>query len=74
MLELRFAIFIRTENMDYNIGDRVTTKKTHACGGNEWEIIRTGADIKIKCLTCGRIVMLSPDKFRKSIKGVVKND
>lgn len=60
--------------MEYNIGDHIITKKAHACGGKEWEIIRTGADIKIKCLTCGRIVMLSPDKFRKSIKASTKND
>lgn len=52
----------------YKIGDTVTTKKPHACGGNNWEIVRTGADIKIKCLNCGRVIMLDLDKFRKSIR------
>lgn len=48
--------------------DRVTMRKPHACGGNEWEIIRTGADIKIKCLHCGRIVMLDRGDFLKRVK------
>ena len=44
--------------MEYNIGTVVTLKKGHPCGTNEWEIIRTGADFKLKCKGCGRIVMV----------------
>ena len=44
--------------MRYQVGDRVITRKPHPCGGREWEIVRVGSDIKIKCLSCGRIVML----------------
>ncbi|MGN0771207.1 MAG: DUF951 domain-containing protein [Christensenellales bacterium] len=63
--------------MDYKIGDVVTTKKPHPCGGNKWEIIRTGADYKLKCLTCGRVVMLDGESAKKAIKSLakdVKND
>ena len=35
--------------MTYNVGDKIISKKSHACGSNEWQIVRTGADIKIKC-------------------------
>lgn len=54
--------------MLYSIGDRVVTKKPHACGGSEWTIIRVGADFKIKCLTCGRVVMLDIDALKKAVK------
>ena len=54
--------------MIYNLGDKIISKKTHACGGNEWQIVRTGADIKIKCQKCGRAIFLSPDELQKIIK------
>ena len=52
----------------YRIGDRVVTKKPHPCGGSEWEITRTGADVKIKCTTCGRTVMIPLPDFDKRVK------
>ena len=57
---------------EYNVSDIIITKKTHPCGSNRWEIIRCGLDFKIKCLGCGRIVMLTRDKFVKSVKNVEK--
>lgn len=58
---------------EFNLGDIVETRKGHPCGSNNWEIIRLGADIKIKCVGCGRIVMLPRVKFEKSVKKIVKN-
>lgn len=57
----------------YNIGDIVETKKDHPCGSKQWEVIRVGADFKIRCLGCGRIVMLPRPQFEKSVKKVVKS-
>jgi hypothetical protein len=57
----------------FNLGDIVETKKEHPCGSKTWEIIRLGADIKIKCTGCGRIVMLPRPKFEKSVKKIVKS-
>ena len=59
--------------MEYKVGDKVITRKAHPCEkrSNEWEIIRVGADIKIKCLGCGNIIMLSRYKFEKSIKEII---
>ena len=52
----------------YLVGDNVTTRKPHACGGCDWQILRVGADYKLKCLKCGHVVMLSSDKFHKAVK------
>jgi len=41
------------------VGDRITLKKKHPCGGSDWEVYRIGADIGMKCLTCERRMMLS---------------
>lgn len=54
--------------MIINLNDRVKTKKNHPCGGNTWEIVRVGADFKLKCEKCGHIVMLPREKAIKSIK------
>jgi len=58
--------------MDIQVGDVVTTKKQHPCGGNEWEVLRRGADFKIKCLKCGHVVMLERVKFEKKVKKIKK--
>lgn len=58
--------------MEYNIGNIVTLKKGHPCGANEWEILRTGADFKLKCRRCGRIVMVTRKVFEKSVKKIVE--
>lgn len=57
----------------FYLGDIVETKKVHPCGSKEWEVIRVGADIKIKCTGCARIVMLPRVKFDKSVKKIVKS-
>ena len=53
---------------EIRIGDVVQTRKQHPCGSSEWTVIRTGADIKIKCNGCGRIVMMDRDVFLKRRK------
>ena len=57
----------------FYLGDIVETKKQHPCGSKQWEVIRVGADFKIKCLGCSRIVMLPRPKFEKSVKKVIKS-
>lgn len=59
-------------NKEFELGDIVEMKKQHPCGTNRWEIIRTGADIKIKCVSCGRIIMIPRVKFEKSLKQVLE--
>ena len=51
--------------------DVVQMRKAHPCGSDQWTVIRVGADIKIKCLGCGRIVMLDRAVFLKRRKKVL---
>lgn len=53
------------------VGTKITTKKPHPCGSTEWTVIRTGADYKIKCNGCGRVVMLSVPDFEKRLKKII---
>lgn len=54
--------------MNVKVGDKIISKKNHPCGGNEWEVVRTGADFKIKCVTCGHVLFLSYDEVKKMTK------
>ena len=53
------------------LGDIVQMRKTHPCGSDRWTIIRVGADIKIRCSLCGRIVMMDRADFVKRMKKIV---
>ncbi len=55
----------------FNLNDKVIMKKPHACGENKWQITRLGVDIKIKCLNCGREVMLDRLEFTRKLKKVI---
>lgn len=57
---------------DLGIGDRVRLRKPHPCGGYEWRVVRLGADIGLKCLGCGRRVLLSRSEVEKRIKMIVE--
>jgi len=53
-------------------GDVVKLKKPHPCGANEWEIVRVGADIGLKCRGCDRRVMLVRSEFDRRFRGFVE--
>lgn len=57
----------------FYVGDLVELKKTHPCGGKEWEVLRVGMDFRLKCLTCGRIILVPRVKFEKGLKKVLKS-
>ncbi|MFA6309501.1 MAG: DUF951 domain-containing protein [Clostridia bacterium] len=56
------------------VGDIVEMKKQHPCGNKQWEVTRTGADFRIKCLGCQHQIMLPRTKFEKSVKKLVKSN
>ena len=56
--------------MNVNVGDILTMKKPHPCGGREFEVLRIGADFRIKCTKCGREVMVPRNKIEKNIKSI----
>ncbi len=57
---------------NYGIGTKVIMKKGHPCGTNLWEIIRVGVDIKLKCIECGRTIMMPRVEFNKKIKKIME--
>ena len=57
---------------EIRLGDVIRTRKPHPCGNDVWTVIRTGADIKIKCRQCGRIVMLDRAAFLHSRKALLE--
>lgn len=56
---------------DIQVGDIVITRKVHPCGSDRWRVYRVGADIGIRCLGCGRRVMLSRRKFERAVKQIL---
>ncbi|HKV46249.1 MAG TPA: DUF951 domain-containing protein [bacterium] len=54
------------------LGDVVRTRKTHPCGSDQWEIVRLGADIGIRCLGCARRVLMPRPKLERRIKEFVR--
>lgn len=56
---------------EYKLGSIVVMKKPHPCGTYEWEVVRVGADIKIKCVKCSRVILISRLDFNKKLKKVI---
>ena len=54
--------------VDFRMGDVLRLRKAHPCGGFEWEVVRLGADIGLRCLTCGRRVLLERSVLEKRLK------
>lgn len=57
--------------LEIRMGDVVRLRKPHPCGGFEWEVVRLGADIGIRCRTCGRRVLLDRRTLEKRLKAFV---
>ena len=59
--------------MKFNVGDIVEMKKKHPCGSFQWEVLRVGADFRMRCLGCDRTLMLTRVKFEKGVKKIIKS-
>ena len=55
----------------FNVGDIIKLKKKHPCGGYEWEILRIGTDLRLKCTTCSRQVWLPRREVERRMKKIV---
>lgn len=58
--------------MEINPGDILKLKKKHPCGSYEWEVMRTGADFRLKCTGCGHQIMIARKQAEKNVKNVKK--
>ncbi len=58
------------EPLAIHLGDMVQMRRPHACGANQWTVIRTGADIRIKCAQCGRSVLMQRPQFVRAMRKI----
>ena len=56
----------------FSVGDIIRMKKPHPCGSHEWEILRTGADFRLKCTGCVHQIMVSRKLVEKNTRQIVK--
>jgi hypothetical protein len=57
--------------LQVHLGDVVRLKKPHPCGSDRWEVLRVGADFRLKCLGCGRLVMLPRSDVERRVREVI---
>ncbi len=62
----------REKGMDIQVGDMVKLKKQHPCGSQEWEVLRIGADFRLKCAGCGHQIMIARKLVEKNIREIRK--
>ena len=58
----------------FDVGDIIKMKKAHPCGSHEWEILRTGADFRLKCMGCGHQIMVSRKLVEKNTRQITKKE
>lgn len=58
--------------MTFELNDIIKLKKKHPCGSFEWQVLRVGADFRLKCMGCGHQVMMSRTLVEKNVKGIRK--
>ena len=62
------------EGMDIRIGDILTLKKKHPCGSDRWQVLRIGADFRLRCMGCGHEIMTPRFKAEKNIRTVIRQN
>ena len=60
--------------MDINIGDIIEMKKNHPCGEKQWQVLRVGADFRLRCMGCQHELMIPRHKAEKNIKTVIRHN
>lgn len=60
--------------MEVKLGDIVRLRKKHPCGSYEWRVVRLGADIRVQCLRCNRLVLLERREFERKVRALVQQD
>ena len=62
------------KEMDIRVGDVITLKKQHPCGSKEWEVLRIGADFRLKCKGCDHQIMIPRPQVEKNIRNISRID
>jgi hypothetical protein len=56
---------------ELQMNDVLRLRKPHPCGNTDWVVVRLGADIGLKCLGCGRRILLPRREVARRMKGYV---
>lgn len=56
----------------FDVGDIIRMKKPHPCGSHEWEVLRVGADFRLKCMGCGHQIMVARKLVEKNTRQITK--
>jgi hypothetical protein len=59
--------------MEFSVGQVIQMKKKHPCGCDRWKVLRVGADFRLQCQGCGRLVMMPRRQVEKGVKKVLEN-
>lgn len=59
--------------MDIQVGNIIRLKKQHPCGSHEWEVLRIGADFRLKCTGCGHQIMIARSLVEKNLREIREN-
>ena len=62
------------QKMEINVGDTLKLKKQHPCGSREWEVLRSGADFRLKCKGCSRQIMIARRLLEKNVKEIIPGE
>ncbi len=54
----------------FQTGEMLHLKKQHPCGGWLWSVERVGAEIALKCTTCGHFMVMPRQKLEKAVKSI----
>lgn len=57
--------------MNVQVGDQLELKKPHPCGNVRFDVLRVGIDFRIRCVKCGRDVMVPRAKIERNIKRIL---
>lgn len=57
--------------MEIHVGDTLKLKKQHPCGSHEWEVLRVGADFRLKCKGCDHQIMIARKLLEKNVKEIL---
>lgn len=60
--------------MDIQVRDIIKLKKQHPCGSQEWQVLRIGADFRLKCTGCGHQIMIARKQVEKNIRDIKRGD
>jgi hypothetical protein len=61
-----------SDPIPFRVGDRVELRRPHPCGGRAWDVDRLGADLGLRCTTCGRRVLVERRAVERRLVAIVE--